>query len=187
MGGVSRRKSAGISVAKTAGRRLHRVLLRNRGTSERLRVDARKLSRAMRRGFSAVAVLAWRTLPQYYSDQSRHRLHGRLRHAVYGRWNRGASAHFAAGIHSRSVHAIQDHLHGGCAADPEKSGARLARAVCRVAPNKAALVECTGACESRRDSPASQATVEPGAAEEGSPGVWRRIARAPGWGRLHRT
>ena len=187
MGGISRRQSARISAAKAHGCGLHRVFFRNRRPAKRLRADARKLSRAVRRGFSAVAVFARRALPQYHSHQSRNRLHGRLHHAVYRRRNRGASAHFAAGIHPRSVYPLQDHLHGGRAADPEKSGARLARAIRGFAADEEADFERTGAHKSHGNWRASAFVVEPGIAERCSQRFWRRIARAPGRRRVHRA
>ena len=140
MGGVPQRKEGGVSAAQTPRSGVHRLFLRHGRTSEGLRADARKLSGAVRGSRAALAVLAGRALPQHHPHQPRHRLHGRLHHAVYGRRHGGAFAHLAAGIHSRSVYAIQDHLHGGGAADPEESGARLARAVCGFAARQ------SGAC-----------------------------------------
>src|SRR5438309_969096 len=187
MGGASWRKGARISAAKTAGRRLHRVFLGNGRAAKRLRSDARKLSRAMHRGLATRTVLAGRTLPEHYSNEPCHRLHGWLCHALYGWWNGRASAHLAAGVYTCGVYPIQDHLHGGCTADPEKPRARLARAICGSSVNETAHIERTGSGESHGDSPASEAVVEPSAAEECSPGLWRRIASASRWRRFHRA
>ena len=166
---------------------MHRVFLGNRRASKRLRSDARKLSRAVQSSSATWAVLAGRTLPEHYSNEPCNRLYGWLCHALHGWRNRSASAHLAAGVHTGCVCPIQDHLYGGCAADSEEPGARLARAVCRLAADEAAHIKRTGARKSRGNSPTSEAVVEPGAAEECSSGLWRRIARASRWGRLHRA
>ncbi len=91
----------------------------------------------------------------------------------------------AAGVHSRSVHPIQDHLHGGRAAHPEESGARLARAVCGFAAGEAAHAERAGGRESRGHARAAAAVAEPDAAQGYSRGVWGRVARAAGGRSVH--
>ena len=90
---------------------LHRLFLRHRRAAERLRPDARKLSRAVRVAHCALSILAGRALPEHSADEPRDRFHGRIYRPVHVRRDRSASAHAASGIHSRSIHALQDHLH----------------------------------------------------------------------------
>ncbi len=85
--------------------------------------------------------LARSALPERDSHESCNRFHGRLPDAFHGRRHRSAFAHAAARIHSRCVYAIQNHLHGRGAADPEESAERPPRTFRSSASFQAPLVE----------------------------------------------
>ena len=131
-------RDAGISAAQALRCRLHRLFLGHRRPPQGLRADARQLSRTVRGRYAALSLLARRALPEHHSHQPRHRFHGRLHHALHWRRRGRAFAHAAARIYPRGLHAIQDHLHGRGAADPEKPRARPARAIRGFAARKAA-------------------------------------------------
>src|SRR6185295_3709598 len=106
------------------------------------RHDPRKLSRTVRGAHFDVSVRAGISLPEYSSDESRHRFHGRFFRSVH-LWGNGCSfANATPGICPRSLHEIQNHLRKSRSACPQKSTERPAGPLRRVALWKAQGLPC---------------------------------------------
>ena len=187
LGRFSRTRRTNLRPAQTQRPGLHRLFLRHRRPPQRLRPNPRKLSRTMRRANLALSFLARRALPQHPSHESRDRFHGWLHRAVHLRRHSRASAHPAPRIHPRSLHQIQNHLHGASAHDPEKSGTRPAPKIRGSAADQTQNPERSDCHKSRPHAPPPPPENQPRAATASSPSVRRRTARPLRRRRLHRT
>ena len=141
LGGVPGFGRAGFCRAQTQGRGVHRLFVGNGRAAEGLRPDARELPRAVRRAHVALSFLARRALSEHSADEPRDRFHGGLHRTVRLRRDRGPPAHAATGVHSRRLHALQDHVHEPGADGAEESRARPAAAIRRTAERAAENAE----------------------------------------------
>src|SRR6185312_3192156 len=99
----------------------------------------------------------------------------------------GPFADVAAGVCSRRIHALPDHLRGAGADDLEKSGARTSRQVRRTQFRKAVYVESHDRAEQAANPETAQREIKPQVAGTSACSVWRGIVGGVYGRRFHGT
>ena len=98
-----------------------------------------------------------------------------------------ASANSAAGVHSRSIHEVQDHLHEPRADGAEKLRKGTAATLRRIAARAAQNVAGLDRRKSRAHEAQAKSCAQPRSLGTGSRSFWRRAARDVRRRRIYRT